>query len=176
MQNASIWLIQYMCEYVKGPRLNFLSADRHMANGSLAGRILPWGGIFISLSSRVILTPLPNQPSRFYSVWRCAKSNPPSSAQWWLAIIPSSSSHYPGDSRAHVISPPGQKINTDQLNNACLAIVVNYNTLISYEKTNLPVERYVNIMVTLQKWGTGKKTDKKLAKVMWIIPKEMLWD
>lgn len=135
---------------LKRPELNFLSIDRHMANSSLAGRVPPWGVIFISLSSWVILTSLPNQPSRFYNVWRCAKSNPPSSAQWWLAIIPSSSSHYPGDSRAHIISPPGQKINTDQLNNACRAIVINYNTLINYRKTNLPVDGYVSI-ITLQK-------------------------
>lgn len=46
--------------------------------------------------------------------------------------------------------PLKQKINTDQLNNACLAIVVNYNTLINYEKTNLPVDGYDSIMVTLQ--------------------------
>lgn len=163
MQNASIWLIQY-CEYAKRPVLNILSVDWHMANSSLAGRIPPWGGIFISLSSGVILTPLPNQPSRFYNVWRCAKSNPPSAAQWWLAIIPSSSSHYPGDSRAHIISPPpGQKINTDQLNNACLAIVINYNTLINYEKTNLPMDRCVRIMVTLQN-GEKIRDQQKLTE------------
>lgn len=51
--------------------------------------------------------------------------------------------------------PPGQKINTDQLNNVCLAIVINYNTLINYEKTILPVDRHVS--VTLQNSPPKKK-------------------
>lgn len=59
-------------------------------------------------------------------------------------------------------NPLKQKINTDQLNNACLAIVVNYNTLINYEQTNLPVDRYDNTMVTLQNEGTGDQ--RKLTK------------
>lgn len=59
--------------------------------------------------------------------------------------------------------PPGQKINTDQLNNACLAIVINYNTLINYEKTNLPVDRYFSIMVTLQN-GEKSGTSKELTE------------
>lgn len=62
VQEDSIWLI---CEYAKEPMLNFLSLHRHMANSSLAGRIPPRGGIFISLSSGVILTPLPTSPLAF---------------------------------------------------------------------------------------------------------------
>lgn len=59
--------------------------------------------------------------------------------------------------------PPGQKINTNQLNNVCLAIVINYNTLINYEKTILPVDRHVS--VTLQNSPQKiKKRKKKTPK------------
>lgn len=37
--------------------------------------------------------------------------------------------------------PKGKKINTDQLNNGCLAVVVNYNRLINYEKGKSPSGR-----------------------------------
>lgn len=60
--------------------------------------------------------------------------------------------------------PPGQKIHTDQLNNACLAIVINYNTLINYEKTNFPMDTYVSIMVTLQN-GEKSETSNKLTEI-----------
>lgn len=70
--------------------------------------------------------------------------------------------------------PPKQKINTDQLNNACLAIVVNYNTLISYEKRNLPVDRYDSITVTLQNGEIRDQSKKRLkaAELMLAIPKK----
>lgn len=60
--------------------------------------------------------------------------------------------------------PPGQKINTDQLNNVCLAIMINYNTLINYEKTNLPVDRHVR--VTLQNPPKKEKKEVKTPKTI----------
>lgn len=59
--------------------------------------------------------------------------------------------------------PPGRKINTDQLNNACRAIVINYNTLINYGKTNLPVDRHVSITVTQQN-GEKSRHQQKLTE------------
>lgn len=41
--------------------------------------------------------------------------------------------------------------------------MINYNTLINYEKTNLPVDRHVSIMVTLQN-GEKSKSSKKLTE------------
>lgn len=45
--------------------------------------------------------------------------------------------------------------------NACLAIVINYNTPINYGKTNLPVDRYVSIMVTKSE---KSETNQKLTE------------
>lgn len=59
--------------------------------------------------------------------------------------------------------PPGQKINTDQLN-VCLAIVINYNTLINYEKTILPVDRHVSVTLQNSPQKIKKKKEKKTPK------------
>lgn len=77
--------------------------------------------------------------------------------------------------------PLKKKINTDQLNNACLAIVVNYNTLVNYEKANLPVDRFDSRAVSLQdeeirdQPGGGRRKNKQTprlqtANLIWTIP------
>lgn len=78
--------------------------------------------------------------------------------------------------------PLKKKINTDQLNNACLVIVVNYNTLVNYEKANLPADRFDSRAVSLQdeeirdQRGGGRRKKKKqqprlqTANLIWTIP------